>query len=110
MTTPTPTGKAAISLATGPEGPRAGHRRPAHGRCGGRVRPPDDDLLSKEAVRLAVDEFRPGVACDGCPRPPDLMARHAAAGGRFLVCPLCVTAKGLDAGTFAANAELGGTV
>ena len=110
MTTPTPTGKAAISLATGLEDPErvtVGLLMAVAAAESGR---PTTTFLSKEAVRLAVDGFAQGVACDGCPRLPDLMARYAAAGGRFLVCPLCVTAKGLDAGSFAANAELGGTV
>lgn len=38
------------------------------------------------------------------------MGRHAAAGGRFLVCPICFNAKKLDAAGLVENAELGGTV
>jgi hypothetical protein len=38
------------------------------------------------------------------------MARYEAAGGNFLVCPLCFDARGLDAGTLVPNAEIGGTV
>jgi predicted peroxiredoxin len=66
-------------------------------------------FLTKEAVRLALTGFAAGVACEGCPPLPDLMARYAAAGGRFLVCPLCFDAKRLDAAGLLGNAELGGT-
>jgi hypothetical protein len=38
------------------------------------------------------------------------MGRLAAAGGTFLVCPICVTAKGLEHAPLVANASLGGTV
>jgi hypothetical protein len=38
------------------------------------------------------------------------MGRFAAAGGTFLVCPICVTANGLDGAPLVANATLGGTV
>ena len=51
-----------------------------------------------------------GTACDGCPPLPDLMDRYERAGGRYLVCPICVQAKKLDSGNFVANAEVGGTV
>ena len=67
-------------------------------------------FLTKEAVRLAVDGIARGTACDGCPPLTDLMARYQAAGGRYLVCPICVDAKGLRDSTWVAGAELGGTV
>jgi len=67
-------------------------------------------FTAKEAVRLAIPGVAVGVACDGCPSIPDLMARFANAGGRFLVCPICFNAKQLDAGQLIGNAELGGTV
>jgi predicted peroxiredoxin len=67
-------------------------------------------FLTKEAVRLALNGTAVGTACEGCPTIPDLMARYAAAGGRFLVCPICFNTKQLDAATLMANAELGGTV
>ena len=53
-------------------------------------------FLTKEAVRLATDDFATGVACEGCPPIPDLMKRYAAAGGEFLVCPICFNAKQLE--------------
>jgi predicted peroxiredoxin len=67
-------------------------------------------FLSKEAVRLTVDAVATGVACEGCPSIPDLMARYAAAGGEFLVCPICFSARRLSDTTLVANAKLGGTV
>ena len=36
--------------------------------------------------------------------------RYAAAGGRYLVCPICFDARHLDKGDLLDNAELGGTV
>jgi len=51
-----------------------------------------------------------GVACDGCPPLPDLLARYEKAGGTFMVCPVCFNAKQLDKGDLIANAELAGSV
>ncbi|MFM8971117.1 MAG: peroxiredoxin [Actinomycetota bacterium] len=67
-------------------------------------------VLTKEAVRLALDGFATGVACEGCPPIPDLLARLEAAGGELLVCPICFDAKKLDASSLVSNARLGGTV
>ena len=38
------------------------------------------------------------------------MDRYEKAGGRYLVCPICINSKKLDAGNFIAAAEPGGTV
>jgi len=67
-------------------------------------------FLTKEAVRLAADGIAVGVACDGCPSLPELLARYEAAGGKFLVCPICFDARELDKGTLLDNADLGGTI
>lgn len=67
-------------------------------------------FLTKEAIRLAIEGYAIGIACEGCPSIADLVARYESAGGRFLVCPLCFNARRLDAGTLADNATLGGTV
>jgi predicted peroxiredoxin len=67
-------------------------------------------FLTKEAVRLAIDGMAVGVACDGCPSIPDLMARYEAADGRFYVCPICFNAKQLDDSQLIAGAEIQGTV
>ena len=67
-------------------------------------------FLTKEAVRLVLDGHAVGVACEGCPPVPGLMERYAAAGGTFLVCPICFTARQLDPASVVGNAALGGTV
>jgi hypothetical protein len=50
------------------------------------------------------------TACTGCPALPELMARYVEAGGRYLVCPICFTAKGLHDQQLIKGAALGGTV
>jgi len=67
-------------------------------------------FLTKEAVRLALPGVGTATACQGCPDLESLMKRYAAAGGRYLVCPICLTAKGLGDGPFVEGAEAGGTV
>src|ERR1700753_403842 len=65
---------------------------------------------TKEAVRLALDGVATGVACDGCPPLPGLLARYEKARRQFLVCPICSNAKRLDHGGLLPTAELAGTV
>ena len=67
-------------------------------------------FLTKEAVRLATPGVAVGVACDGCPSIEDLVQRYEAAGGRYFVCPICVSARQLDPDTLIAGAEINGTV
>ena len=67
-------------------------------------------FLAKEAVRLVVGDVARGTACAGCPPLEDLMGRYVAAGGRFLVCPICFDAKGLAKDDLVEGAGLGGTV
>jgi predicted peroxiredoxin len=67
-------------------------------------------FCTKEAVRLALDGVAQAVACEGCPSLPDLTKRYEAAGGRYLVCPICFNARHLDDSTLVSNAALGGTV
>lgn len=67
-------------------------------------------FLTKEAVRLALDGVAQGVACEGCPSLPELTKRYEAAGGRYLVCPICFNAKHLDDTVLVTSASLGGTV
>ena len=67
-------------------------------------------FLTKEAVRLATKGFPTGVACEGCPPIPDLIARYEAAHGELLVCPICFNARALDDATLTTNARLGGTI
>ncbi len=65
-------------------------------------------FLTKEAVRLALPGMAQGVACDGCPPLETLAAQYAEAGGRLLVCPICVTARKLSEETLVQHAEIGG--
>ncbi|WP_433062659.1 hypothetical protein [Dactylosporangium sp. CS-033363] len=67
-------------------------------------------FLTKEAARLAVAGVATAVACEGCPPLAALIARYAAAGGRYLVCPICFDARHLDKGALIDGATLGGTV
>ena len=102
--------KAAISLTTGLEDPEkvtVAFLVAVGAAESGR---PTIMFLTKEAVRLALDGTAVGVACDGCPSLPSLFERYAAAGGTFMVCPICFNAKQLDAGALIGGAELAGTV
>lgn len=67
-------------------------------------------FLTKEAVRLALAGFGNVVACEGCPPLPALIDRYASAGGRYLVCPLCLDSRHVDRGALMANSSTGGTV
>ena len=67
-------------------------------------------FLTKEAVRLVLQGVAIGTACEGCPPLADLLARYTAAGGTYLVCPICFNAKQLDEAQLIAGATLGGTV
>jgi len=67
-------------------------------------------FLTKEAVRIALNDVAVGTACEGCPTIPDLMKRYDAAGGRLMVCPICFNSKKLNPATLVSNAELGGTL
>jgi predicted peroxiredoxin len=67
-------------------------------------------FLTKEAVRLATEGVAVGRACEDCPTLPELVDRFVAAGGEFLVCPLCFNARALDAESLVKSARIGGTV
>lgn len=67
-------------------------------------------FLAKEAVRLAVAGVATGTACQGCPSLESLMQRYVAAGGTYLVCPICVDAKQLTDHALIDGATKGGTV
>jgi predicted peroxiredoxin len=67
-------------------------------------------FLTKEAVRLALPGVGTATACQSCPDLGTLMERYVAAGGRYLVCPICLNAKGLGGGPLIEGAEAGGTV
>ncbi len=110
MTTTETIGKAAISLSTGLEDAERVTVAFLTALGAAEQGRPTLMFLTKEAVRLAVPGVAVGTACDGCPPLPELMDRYERAGGRYLVCPLCVNAKKIDAGNLIAGAEVGGTV
>jgi predicted peroxiredoxin len=103
-------GKAVISLTTGLEDPEKVTVALLVAVGAAESGRPTLVFLTKEAVRLALDGVAVGTACAGCPPLPDLMVRYVAAGGTFLVCPVCFTAKGLDDRQLIKGAALGGTV
>lgn len=65
-------------------------------------------FLTKEAVRLALPGVATGTPCEGCPPLERLFAQFAESGGELLVCPICVTAKKLDADGMVDNARVAG--
>lgn len=102
--------KAAISLATGLEDPEK--VTVAFLVAVGAAEAGRETMifLTKEAVRLAVPGVARAVACEGCPPLDQLLSRYAAAGGRMIVCGICVDAKGLDPDVFLHNARKAGSV
>ena len=104
------TGRAAVLLTTGLEDPEKVTVALLTAVGAAESGRPTLAFLTKESVRLALPGFAAGVACEGCPSIPDLLDRYAAAGGRFLVCPLCFHAKKLSQEALAESADLGGTV
>ncbi len=103
-------GKAVISLTTGLEDPErvtVAFLVAVGAAESGR---PTLMFLTKEAVRLAVTGVARAVACSDCPSLESLLERYAAAGGTYLVCPICADAKGLTDAELIAGASRGGSV
>jgi hypothetical protein len=48
------------------------------------------------------------VACEGCPPIERLFEQYAEGGGELLVCPICMTSRGLDGAEFVPNARAAG--
>lgn len=65
-------------------------------------------FLTKEAVRLALQGFAQGVACEGCPPLSRLFEQYAENGGELLVCPICFNSRKLDESGLVGNARLAG--
>jgi len=103
-------GKAAISLATGLED--AEKVTVAFLVAVGAAEQGRETMmwLTKEAVRLALTGVATGTACQPCPPLESLVDRYQAAGGRYLVCPICFESKALDKGNLISGAEIGGSV
>ncbi|GAA1023558.1 hypothetical protein Aple_076990 [Acrocarpospora pleiomorpha] len=103
-------GKAVISLITGLEDPERVTVAFLVALGAAEQGRPTLMFLTKEASRLATEGVANAVACEGCPPLADLVARYEAAGGKYLVCPICFDSRKLDKNTLIKNAELGGTV
>ncbi len=103
-------GKAAISLTTGLEDPEKVTVAFLVAVGAAETGRPTMMFLTKEAVRLALQGFASGVACEGCPPLESLIERYEAAGGQYLVCPICFNSKKLDEGDLVGNAKVGGTI
>ena len=65
-------------------------------------------FLTKEAVRLALPGHAFGVACAGCPPLESLFEQVAEKGGELLVCPICLSSRGLEGVELVANARVAG--
>ncbi len=102
--------KAVVSLATGLEDPERVMVALLTAVAAAESGRPTLVFLTKEAVRLGFDGVAVGTPCAGCPSIEGLVARYQQAGGRFLVCPICVDAKALGDQKLVEQAEVGGTV
>ncbi len=102
--------KAAISLTTGLEDPEKVTIAFLVALGAAEADRPTTMFLTKEAVRLVTGSVAQGVGCEGCPSLESLVERYEAAGGTYLVCPICFNARHLDEADLLANAEIGGTV
>jgi predicted peroxiredoxin len=102
--------KAVISLTTGLEDPEKVTVAFLVAVAAAEQGRPTLMFLTKEAVRLTLEEVAQGVACEGCPPLPELAKRYAEAGGRYLTCSTCFDARHLAEDTLVQNASLGGTV
>lgn len=102
--------RAAISLTTGLEDPERVTVALLVAVGAAESGRPTAVFVTKEAARLATKGIAVGAACEGCPSLPDLLERYEAAGGEWLVCPICFTSRRLDESTLLSNARLGGTV
>jgi predicted peroxiredoxin len=65
-------------------------------------------FLTKDAVHLAVPGHAQGEACAGCPPLERLFEQFADGGGELLVCPICVTSRGLEGTELVSNARIAG--
>ena len=51
---------------------------------------------TKDAVRLGLPGELHGVVCNGCPPLERLWEQFTEAGGELWLCPICLSARGLD--------------
>jgi predicted peroxiredoxin len=100
--------KVVINLATGLEDPERVTLAFLVGGAAAQAGKQVTMFLSKEAVRLALPSVAQGVACDGCPSLPTIAAQYSEAGGRMLVCPICLSARKLSEADLIDGAQIGG--
>ena len=65
-------------------------------------------FLTKDAIHLATPGVAVGIACEGCPPIDRLFEQYAEKGGELLVCPICITSRGLDDSNLVTNARSAG--
>jgi predicted peroxiredoxin len=63
---------------------------------------------TQEAVRLGLPGAAEGEACDGCPPLERLFAQFADGGGEIWLCPICLSARGLNDAPKVANSKVAG--
>ena len=63
---------------------------------------------TKDAVRLGLPGEARGTACEGCPPLDRLAQQFADGGGELWLCPICVSARGLDDAEKLPNVKIAG--
>ncbi|MDE3191006.1 MAG: DsrE family protein [Acidobacteriota bacterium] len=63
---------------------------------------------TKDAVRLGLPGEAAGTACNGCPPLERLFQQFAEGGGELWLCPICVSARGLDESEKVSNVKIAG--
>jgi predicted peroxiredoxin len=63
---------------------------------------------TKDAVRLGLPGEMQGAVCDGCPPLERLLEQFVDGGGRLWLCPICVSARGLEDAEKLPSAEVVG--
>src|SRR5581483_5229811 len=63
---------------------------------------------TKDAVRLGLPGEATGVACEGCPPLERLFEQFAEGGGELWLCPICVSARGIDDAEKVSNVKIVG--
>ena len=100
--------KTVINLATGLEDPERVLIAFLVGGAALDAGRPTAMFLTKDAVHLALPGNAVGVACEGCPPLERLFEQFAEKGGELLVCPICLSSRGLEGAELVTNARVAG--
>ena len=65
-------------------------------------------FLTKEAVRLGLPGYGDAIEAAGSPPVSRLFQQFADGGGELFVCPICLSARGLEDSELVPNAKLAG--